>query len=262
MRFRLISPTPLIPCLLTIMVCGFISACAKQRPIEKLKDPEREYLQKSDFSKGMWSQKVTIVKASGVGTESFGIIGTQSENQLGYFEFTKNELRFYDALSLKNKRGSALPELINAWPITHHDVRLAESDGYISSRETEDDEKPFDQKRFVRVDFSSAKIAENGTFPDVYWNEFASCWSKKGSSLVPGSMKAEPDHITWTISVDYEFQCYEAQREAKNHFAYTVHYKYSFRKLESSKGQKIKRSNGSTRSKNDKGFFQYLSRQY
>ncbi len=213
------------------------SGCAKERPIELNRDPEGNNLPKDAFTVGLsksagpperkiWNSKVTVVRTSTNG--GFAFVGFQGENRLGYFEFTRDKLKFFDAVSLYRPKGSALPELINSWRVTHHDFKLAESDGNVTTREAEDPDKRWDQKRYFQVDWSGAEIAENGTFPAVYWRSYANCWQPKASHLVDDSLKIEPDAVNFTVAVDYVTTCPTAKRSAQGDFTYTVHYKYSF----------------------------------
>ncbi|MCM2280276.1 MAG: zinc-dependent metalloprotease [Bdellovibrionaceae bacterium] len=210
--------------------------CAKERPVERNKDPERNNLVKDAFTVGLaktgtperkiWNSKVTVVRTSTNG--GFAFVGFQSDARLGYFEFTRDKLKFFDAVSLYQPKGSVLPELINSWSVTHHDFKLAESDGNVTSKETEDPDKRWDQKRYFQVDWSKAEIAENGTFPAVYWQSYSDCWAPKASHLADDSLKIEPDAIHFTVAVDYVNSCPSAKRMMQSDFTYTVHYKYSF----------------------------------
>lgn len=210
--------------------------CAKERPVEATKDPERTNLVKDAFTVGLakasapqrkiWNSKVTVVKTSTNG--GFAFIGFQSEARLGYFEFTRDKLKFFDAVSLYQAKGSALPELINSWKITHHDYKLIESDGNVTTKEGEDPDKRWDQKRYFKVDWSGAEITENATFPSVYWIGYSKCWQPKSSHLVDDSLKIEADAINFTVAVDYVGTCPSAKRMVQGDFTYTVHYKYSF----------------------------------
>lgn len=222
--------------LIVVSSLAMAIGCAKERPVEVTKDPERNNLAKDAFTVGLakagaperkvWNSKVTVVRTSTNG--GFAFIGFQSENRLGYFEFTRDKLKFFDAVSLYQPKGSALPELINSWGVTHHDFKLAESDGNVTTKETEDPDKRWNEKRYFQVDWSSAEIAENGTFPAVYWQSYARCWQPKASHLVDDSLKIEGDAINFTIAVDYVGTCPSAKRVMQADFTYTVHYKYSF----------------------------------
>lgn len=220
---------------LAIAVLGI--GCAKQRPVEVTKDPEGDNLSKDAFTIGMnaakperkvWNSKVTVVRTSTNG--GFSFIGYQSENRIGYFDFSRDQLRFYDAVSLNEPVRSALPELINAWEITHHDYKLTETDGNVTTKESADPDKRFEQKRYFKVNFSKANISEAATFPSNYWSMKGDCWSQSASRLVDNSLKIEPDSIAFTIAVDYEQDaaCTTAKRMAQGDLTYTVHYKYSF----------------------------------
>ena len=221
-----------------LVIVFFLSSCAKERPIYKVKDPEKENKDKSYYtgsgSGTTWLYKATVVKTSSRG--GFAFIGYQSQAKAGYFKFTRDKLMLYRADNIYNTSSNLNPSLLNQWSIKHYDVMLSEKDGKVSNKEKEDDQSKWYQKRYFKIDFSKADVSEAAEFP--YQLDIAkkyNCWNKKASRLVDDSYLISQDYITFVVSVDYQVSslCNESlSRERQNDYTYTVHYKYSFKKLE------------------------------
>lgn len=224
------------------LLCLGLTGCARHRDVERLLDPNGERLAKHAFTGGdaggaYWLAKVTVTKTSTNG--GFLFVGLQSETKVGHFEITKEKLKFVsDAGPFGPGSPTAVPELVNSWDITHHDVKLAESEGNVTNKEVEDDSRPWNERRFLKIQFAKADITESATFP--YYVDAASsaeCWQKRGAYLVDDSLSLEPDSIQFVVGVDYEQKtlCVGSQRRLlRSDYTYTVHYRYSFRKLEKS----------------------------
>lgn len=220
-----------------VSISLLVSACAKQRPVEKVRDPDKEVLSKETLTGSgkdtkLWMMKVTTTRQTANG--GFVFPGLQSETKLGTFRFTKDSLRFENVITpyAKKKNSQSDRELIEEWSIRNTDKRLAESDGKVTNREVEDDTISFDKKRFFTIDWSSSKISEIATFP--YYYELASfleCWGKASASLVDGSREVSEDYVSFTIRVDYvqnPLCASDNRRHVRQDFTYTVNYKYSF----------------------------------
>ncbi len=217
-----------------------LSACAKQRPIDKVRDADNETLSKQTFTgqgkdAKLWFMKVTATRQTANG--GFVFPGLQSEARLGSFRFVKDALRFENALSTYSKKKNAQTdrELLEEWSIKNTDTRLAESDGKVTNKEVEDDTRSSDKKRFFTIDWASTKLAELSTFPYTY--ELAvlgACWSKRSAALEENSREITEDNINFTIRVDYiqnpicTVMLGDVRRAFREDFTYTVSYKYSF----------------------------------
>lgn len=223
--------------LLTLSLLLVLS-CAEHRDVELLQDPNGERISKSPFlgvgERSSWISKVTVVKTSTNG--GFVFTGLQSDAKAGHFEFTKSKLRFLnDVKTYEKSSDAAAQELINEWDITHFDVKLAEVDGRTTNKEEEDKDIPWNEKRYFKIKFNEAKITEAATFP--YYIDTATkteCWNKKTSYLADDSLDISPDYISFVVGVDYQQDslCTDSiRRWAKRDFVYSVHYRYSFKKL-------------------------------
>lgn len=251
MNFKIIHTSGVfVRSFITLSVAGFLVACAKERPIDYLPDANQERISKSVFNayqglkntdgkyvqtgdpsqNNVWLSKVTVVKTSH--NAGFAFVGLQSDLKAGYFEFTRDQLRYISETSPYEGPQVAENALINSWQVAHTDIRLAETDGKVTNREEEDRYKPWQDRRFITVNWASAKISEATTFP---WSTgratTLSGWTKRSAYLVEGSDEFTKDHINFTIAVDYELsplRVDDIRRGVQGDLTYTVHYKYSF----------------------------------
>lgn len=220
-----------------------LSACVKDRPITYVPDPDQDLMVKSSFTgtpddAAFWAYKVTVDRTSANG--GFTFTGFQSDMKIGYFDFTRDQLRFLNAnvtyTDPNNKQAS--PEVLNEWAITHSDRRLSESDGYTTNREEENDYIGWDQKRFFKVDWEKANISEAASFP--FTMDIAStflCWQKKSSELLDDSREITDEHISFIIRVDYQqnsictYFAGDIRRQVRGDYVFSVDYKYSFKRM-------------------------------
>ena len=233
--------------LLSLTVLMMLGSCAKERPIEKRPDPEKERLYKPFFTGSLnivplsgkkqqgtvWLAKTTVTKTSEAG--GFAFVGWQSDVKAGYFDFTKDSLRFYSAVTPYERGGAFEDNLINSWSITHSEHRLRESDGKVTNVEEEDAYKRWDQKRFFKINWASSKIKEAASFPyRVAMARMLDCWVKADANLVPESLETSEDYISFTIRTDYVqvgLCAEEIRKHIRGMFSYTADYTYSFKKL-------------------------------
>jgi len=191
--------------LILLLSLTILTGCLKEREIEKLKDPDREWINKTSFIEGKkaWLYKVTVVKTSP--NSPFLFKGIQSDLKAARFEFSKSKLRLlninmpYDKLT-----DSTTEEVLNEWDITHHDVKLSESNGQATNKEEEDKNKTWDQKKHFKVDFSKAKMNETTTFPYYMDMAFLDFWIPASTYLVDNSLDVSSDYISFVVGVDYQ----------------------------------------------------------
>ena len=223
-----------------------LASCVRVRPITPMPDGNRDRMLKEVFSgtkadPKFWIYKVTVTDTSfGTPALVFSFEGLQSEARAGYFEFTRDKLKFHNAVNRRLLESEDIasqggPELINEWDIKHSEYRLAEVDGYTTNREEENKYIPWRSKRYFTVDWGKADISEKTTFP--YFQSLAEkerCWAKKASHVIDSSREAGDDYITWTVAVDYEQDplCSRSlKRWSEGNFVSSVHYKYSFKRI-------------------------------
>lgn len=218
---------------------------AKDRPILKIPDGNEDRMLKETFSgteahPKYWISKVTVVDTS-FGVEGLGFVfeGLQSKAKVGYFEFTRDKLKFNNAVTRQfleepEVASQGVNELINEWDIKHSEFRLAEIDGYTTNREEENDYIPWYKKKHFTIDWSKASISEANTFPFIGYAQKISCWNKKAARAVDSSRHIADDYISFVVAVEYEQDptCSNSLRRwNQNNFVTTVHYKYSFKKI-------------------------------
>ncbi len=237
---------------ITIFICltlFIFSSCriAKERPILTVPDGNKDRMLKELFSgttgkPKYWLSKVTIVDSSFEGGPGF--VSSQSEAKLGYFEFTRDKLKFNNAVTRQTfeKPGisrQGVRELINEWDIEHSEYRLAEVDGYTTNKEEENNYIPWNKKRYFTIDWSKADISEVNTFPYINYLQNIKCWIKKTSHVIDDSRKITPNYISFIVAVEYEqgSKCFTLKRYQQNNFVSTVYYKYSFKRENSLKNK-------------------------
>lgn len=234
--------------ILSISVLALLASCAQERPIEKKPDPEKERLFKPFFTGTQdisplngqsrqgttWLAKTTVTKTSEAG--GFAFVGWQSDLKAGYFDFTKDSLRLYSAVTPYQRGGAAEDNLINSWPIKHSELRLRESDGKVSNVEEEDPYKPWEQKNFFTVNWANSNVKEAASFPyQIAMAQMFDCWMKADANLLPESLVTSEDYISFTIRTDYVqvgLCSDEIRKHARGLFSYTVDYTYSFKRME------------------------------
>ncbi|MCC7406323.1 MAG: zinc-dependent metalloprotease [Bdellovibrionales bacterium] len=231
------------------IVLGTLVGCAKDRPIMRLPDPEGDRMEKRFFTAArpaaqaqgegsFWAAKVTVVNTSP--NSGFSFVGFQSDTKVGYFEFTRDKLKFFNGLLPYKGKTNALPELINEWDITHSDKRLTEVDGKVTNQEQEDPYINWQRKNFFTVNWAEANISEAATFPySLDWATTYRCWQKKAAYLVEGTRELTEDYITFVVGVDYQQNSLcnsSTRRHHRSDFTFSIQYKYSFVRLKSTPG--------------------------
>lgn len=198
-----------------------LNACAKKRPVERIKNLEGNRLPKASFDDGrQWLGRVTIVNNGS--NNAFGFIGSQSDVQYGSFRFTKDHLQY-----VTQDEGSKEVRVLNQWAVIHSDYHQKVSGGRVSNQESENDEIVWKQKKYFFIDWSTANVSEQASFP---FDVDSQCWNKTGVNLLDDSQEVDADHISFTLSVSYEIneQCLDDKSYSQDLKTHTVAYKYSF----------------------------------
>ena len=227
------------------LACSFVGCrLAKDRPILKVPDGNKDRMLKETFSGSQidpkyWISKVTIVNTS-FGDRNLGFDSMQSQTKVGYFEFTRDKLKFNNIVTRQSLEApeiasQGINELINEWDIKHLAFRLAEIDGYTTNQEEENNYIPWDEKEYFTVDWSKADISEANSFPyHISYAQNIKCWKKKATHVIDHSRTWTDNYISFIIAVEYEQDpnCSNSlKRYNQNNFVTTVHYKYSFKRV-------------------------------
>ena len=231
-----------------LTLVSVFSGCriAEDRPILTVPDGNKDRMLKKIFSgtekkPKYWMSKVTVVDTS-FGGDGLGFVfeGLQSEAKAGYFEFTRDKLKFNNivtrqSLETPEVASQGIHELINEWSIKHSEFRLAEVDGYTTNREEENNYIKWNEKKYFTIDWSKADISESNTFPYfISYSQYIKCWNKKTAYVIDASRDISDDYISFIVAVEYEQNplCSNSlKRWMQNNFTTTVHYKYSFKKI-------------------------------
>ena len=212
--------------LLGIFACLVAVSCAKKRPVERVPDPDSSRWAKGAFEDGKnWLYKVTIVKNGA--NSAFGFVGLQSEMRLGRFRFTETKLEFLSTTDIYGT-DQTTEKVVNSWSGTHSDYHQAEVGGRVSNVETENNEISWKDKNFFVVDWTNATVSERDSFG---YGTYSPCFTKTASRVVDDSEEITPEHITFTVAVDYKFEsqkCLDQTAFFNQENSVTLHYKYSF----------------------------------
>ena len=226
-----------------------LGACRLNRhlPILEVPDGNKDRMLKEVFSgtnenPKYWMSKVTVVDTNfgpgGLGAgRGFIFESLQSSAKVGYFEFTRNKLKFNNAVTRQALEepavaSQAIDNLINSWDIEHSEFRLQEVDGYPTHRQEENKYIPWNQKRYFTVNWSKVDKSEASTFPYVDYIQKIACWTKKAAHVIDSSRTITNNYISFVVSVEYEQSpiCSRSlERWEQNNFTATIHYKYSFK---------------------------------
>ena len=210
-----------------------LASCAKDRPIQEIVESGKVdvRLAKSNFNEGdQWYAKVTVVGRDDNGAETRLFVGNQSKLRVGYFKFEKDQLEFRNALSVYDPQEKQTEDgLLYAWGITHSDYHLKEVNGEVTNFEEENDYIPWQQKKYVRINFANRKVSPKH---DIASTD-SRCWTKVASTVDESSIKISPEHISFTVEEVFEYSTWYACRPLDKIFAmeptYSVKLKYSFK---------------------------------
>lgn len=230
--------------------------CAERRPIEKVPDPDQIRYEKRTF-KGeqkqfYWHSLITMIDR---GNSAPGAPEGAGIHNVGFFNFTKGNLQFLDAVTkevpsrparLENYLGCAQQDegdstrsgavencvslknkVLYSWPIQHSKYRLREFDGKTSNVEEEDRYVPWYEKANFKINFEKSALSVASYF-------FASCAIPKSADLVEGSQEVTSEYIGFDVQVQIESRCRGA---SGNHRAY---FKYSFKRYLHEEAMKYK----------------------
>ncbi|MDQ3233448.1 MAG: zinc-dependent metalloprotease [Pseudobdellovibrionaceae bacterium] len=208
-----------------ILIILMMVSCVKKRPVEKFLDFDGDRWEKSTFlTEKPWLYRVTVVK-NGLNSK-FGFVGMQSTPRLGFFDVTQSQLRFVE-VKTNYADGPNTDKVINAWDISHTDIHRKVVDGRTSNVETENDTIPWYEKKFFKVNFSSAEVKERANFPFELEDD---CWDKLSTKVVDGEQEVTSQHISFVLAVNYQLKerCIDQVAYNTTDFNLTIHYRYSF----------------------------------
>jgi hypothetical protein len=208
-----------------ILIILVMVSCVKKRPVERFQDFDAMRWEKATvLTERPWLYRVTIVN-NGLNSK-FGFVGLQSTPRLGHFDITQSQLRFVE-VKTNYEDGPNTDKVINAWNISHTDIHRKVVDGRKSNVETENNDIPWQEKRYFKVDWSSAEIKERTSFSYGLDND---CWSPLSTKLVDGEEEVSPQHIGFVLAVNYQIKedCITERDYNNQDFTLTIHYKYSF----------------------------------
>lgn len=229
------------------LLCLMLIHCAQERPTNA---PQDEALANGDVINKVdlvvpqgvnnkiglaapYFSKITVVSNSTDGGPFF--VGLEADMHAGYFEFTRNHLQFKNIAGAYKGRESAdsTAPIIYQFPITHHNFKLDEVDGRPTNTIVDDNRLPWEQQPQFQIDFSGDASGQFDTRPLA---SIPNCYATKSRSLVKDSLQMEEDgYFSFVIEVVYDKGvCGDIQDMVQGFQNHTVHFRYSFRRIEQS----------------------------
>jgi hypothetical protein len=244
--------------IVTLGVVLVAASCAKTRRVEPVYDFDANRYEKGALlSAPVWKYKATVLDTSTYGGLVF--TGIASNMYFGRFEFDRDQLRFVNTVTPYEDGGQRQTrEMINAWSVQHSEYRLAEKDGKVSNKEEEDPTKTWEQKRFFKIDWKSAKM-------DFFSQTGNRCFEKIDERLVEGTQEVTSEHFTYTTEVTYKTNpyCYEsveaiAVKNLSGAPTFTMQVKHSFAPYVKSDYQPLVYKNEFDKNRPKYGFFETI----
>ena len=208
-----------------LLPLAIMAGCAKKRPIERIVDTEdNRFLKETLLNHPHWQYKSTVIDTSFAGGGHF--IGVATPLRIGYFDFTRDHLNFYNAQNPYEVTRGGLPAFVNSWKIEHSSYRLVEVDGKVTNVEEENDKIDWTDKPYFKIDYTSAAISELTASEE--------CFKKVDTVFVEESEEFSEEHFGFVTEERYELirACGSfaqiSRRMNRNDFTYTVRIKHSF----------------------------------
>ena len=216
-----------------IVLAALAAGCAKEQNYEKV-------YKESVFTKSALSTDPNdpYVYVPSVGETPKDVTASRSfwmgEQKLVTFKYEEDklvveELPREDRFSGNRNNFSPVME----FSIEHKDFRCKEDQfGECANQEEEVNDKPWQSKRYAKIDFASLKLDETNTLPEQLTNAFMGCYGE-GKTVVK-EVKVEKDALNIQITKTWkaDIACADIQTFADlRNMSFTVNYFYSFVKL-------------------------------
>jgi hypothetical protein len=217
-----------------LLLAALVASCAKEKEYEEV------YKESVSSKAAMPCQDPNdpCIYVPSVGETPKDVTASRSywmgEQKLVTFKFEEKkliveELPREDRFSGNRNNFSPVME----FDIEHKDFRCKEDQfGDCGNTEEEVDDKPWQTKKHVKIDFGSLDLVETNSLPEQLTNAFQGCYGA-GKTVVK-DVKIEKDainiHIQKTWKADIECADLQTFADLRN-MAFTVNYFYSFAKL-------------------------------
>ncbi len=221
----------------TLLLCTLVIAgCAKEKPYKEVL--KRKVYSKKDLLE-ICSAKDPCLYVPSVTNTPYEVPASrpfwQGEQKLVVTHMTEKELQFLQIDEDKrfSENINNLSPVLNI-SVSHVDYKCSEDEyGDCTNKETVDEEKNWDEKRFVQV--GDVKVVEVNTLPIQMGELFRSgCFTQTGTEL--SKMDIEADAVNIVVKKSYSSNASCARLESYEDLRYlnfTVDYAYSLVKLSS-----------------------------
>lgn len=208
----------------TVLSATLLPACVQDRPARNGVFDENQYVRKDflvrpgELPDGAttttdpgWILKATVVSTSSpnpLGGDAISIFpGIENGGALVRFRLTQNKLEMVDQRELAdNSSVGKIPEVLDAWPATHVDLKYRINlDGEATNFYEENQEQPWMQRQFVKVQFDKNDLSDVNVFGPYTTYGMNRCTDTAQSTvtLVPESFLADTqkNYLTWTNEI-------------------------------------------------------------
>jgi hypothetical protein len=198
--------------------------CAADRPIRNGVPNENLYLRKAfiiqpgsgstpqkPVEDDGWMLKATVMEASTPNPLANEVLFPGAENNGMYVRFvaTQDHLQLVNLKELSSDpviaaQETRVPEVINSWPATHGDLKLAvTADGEKTNQFQENQELDWHIRQWVRVDLAKSDLSDFALFGAQTNYMIGKCTSGSATTIVPDSIDVdEPNnYIEWKVQV-------------------------------------------------------------
>lgn len=207
-------------------------SCAKEKKFEEIYKDSQEVFSKSALSTDLKDPYIYVPSTGEIPmTIDSSRPFTMGDARLVTFRFTKNKLRVMEVPSDKRFQleRNLLP--VMEFDIEHKDYRCAKDQfNECSNKEEEIDDIAWEQKRFIKADFSKLSTLENNTLPEQLDNLFDKCAEEEGTRVKKVEITKEAVNLVLEKTYKRSLKCRDIRTwdDILNNNSYSIDYKFSF----------------------------------
>lgn len=228
------------------LAASVVTGCAGDRPLRNGVPNEQLFLRKSFIIRpGVagtpempaeddgWMLKATVLKTSTPNplAESVLFTGAENNGMLVRFVATQDQLQLVNLREISDTKevqdqGTRTPEVVNAWPASHGDLKLAvTADGEKTNRFEENQELDWHVRQWVKVNLAKNDLSDFALFGQQTAFFLGECTSGASTTVEPDSILVdEPNnYMEWKVSITIPVRvdkpaCMEAFGESGQNF--------------------------------------------
>jgi hypothetical protein len=207
-------------------------SCAKEKKFEEIYKDSQEVFTKSALSTDLKDPYIYVPSTGEIPmTIDSSRPFTMGDARLVTFRITKDKLRVMEVPSDKRFQleRNLLP--VMEFDIEHKDYRCAKDQfNECSNKEEEIDDIAWEQKRFIKADFSKLSTLENNTLPEQLDNLFDKCAEEEGTRVKKVEITKEAVNLVLEKTYKRSLKCRDIRTwdDILNNNSYSIDYKFSF----------------------------------